>query len=84
MGAKGLARRADSYRALVSLMVLLFAMIELFQATGAEKQTLTEYQRAFKLGPTHLIARCGGCAAVVTMAEANALINQETPMSRAP
>jgi IS4 transposase len=84
LGEKGLARRADSYRALVALMLLLFAMIELFQASGAEKQSLAERQRAFKLGATHLIARCGGLAAVVTLREANALINMEKSMSRSP
>ena len=33
-----IARRTDSYRVLVALMVLLYALIELFQATGAENR----------------------------------------------
>ena len=84
LGEKGLARREDSYRALVALMLVLYAMIELFQATGAERMSLAERQQAFKLGATHLIAQCDGFAAVVTMREANELIQREASMARSP
>lgn len=94
LGQKRLAQRADTYRALVSLMVLLYALLRLYQATGAARRTLLAYQREFKLGPTHLIVKCGGYFAVVRHHEANGLINlgmtaltrefQEDRMTRAP
>lgn len=84
LGEKLLARRADIYRALVSLMVLLYGLLRLFQATGAEKKTLAGYQREFKLGPTHLVARCGGYCAVVDLEELNDLLGGMIVLSRGP
>ena len=75
LGSKGLARRADTYRALVSLMILLYGVLRAYQVSGAAKRTLLAYQREAKLGPTHLIVRCGGAMAVVRPDELNALIN---------
>jgi len=79
LGEKLLARRGDIYRTIVSLMMLLSALLALFEATGHEKRTLQEYQRAFKLGPTHLIVRCGGWFALLRPREVNALINMKGP-----
>lgn len=84
LGEKGLARRADIYRALVGLMVVLYALLRLFQASGGEKKTLLGYQREFKLGPTHLVARCGGYCAVVTLEELNDLLGGAIVLSRGP
>ena len=76
LGRKLLARRIDIYRALVSLMMLLSALLQLFEASGEERRTLKEYQNAFKLGATHLIVGCGGWFAVLRLHEVNALINR--------
>jgi len=84
LGEKLLARRADIYRALVALTVLLYGLLRLFQASGAERKTLLSYQREFKLGPTHLVARCGGYCAVVDLEELNDLLGGTLVLSRGP
>jgi hypothetical protein len=83
LGSKGLARRADTYRALVSLMILLSGVLRAYQVSGAAKRTLLTYQREAKLGPTHLIVRCGGAFAVLRPEEVNALINAALPATTA-
>ncbi|MCC6443015.1 MAG: hypothetical protein IT210_06090 [Armatimonadetes bacterium] len=80
MGHKLLARRGDIYRVLVALMVLLYALLQGYERTGAKRQTLQAYQRAFTLGPTPLIVWCGGWCAVLAVHEVNRLIH----MGRAP
>lgn len=77
LGQKLLARRGDLYRALVGLMVLLYGLLQVYARSGVEAVTLRKYQRAFKLGPTHLLVRCGGYCALMRVREVNALINQE-------
>ncbi len=75
LGEKLLARRGDIYRALVALMMLLYALLQLYQRTGAQRHTLTHYQRLFRLGPTHLVVWCGGWCAVLQVHEVNTLVN---------
>jgi hypothetical protein len=80
LGQKLLARRGDLYRALVALMVVLYGLLQLYARSGAQAQTLRQHQRAFKLGPTHLLVRCGGYCALMRVHEVNELIN----MGRSP
>jgi hypothetical protein len=80
LGEKMLSRRADIYQVLVALMMLLYSMLQLYERTGAKRQTLLKYQRAFLLGPTHVLVYCGGWFAMVRLHEVNPLIN----MNRSP